>query len=120
MAGMKVATGLNGSVVGGLYGGYGGAAVPAASGIPEGPTTITQQAFGVPSATRSGRRIGLSASAISTGALVLLAFIWWALPRLGGGNPLRFSLFSFVLGLGAYWAVQHFTGFGNTGRASAG
>lgn len=31
---------------------------------------------------------------------------------------MRFSLFSFVLGLGAYWAVQHFTGFGNTGRSA--
>ena len=28
---------------------------------------------------------------------------------------MRFSLFSFALGIGAYWAVQHFTGFGNTG-----
>jgi hypothetical protein len=29
----------------------------------------------------------------------------------------RFSLFSFALGIVAYWGVQHFTGIGNTGRA---
>jgi hypothetical protein len=80
MAGLKMATGLSGSVVGGLYGGYGSAAVPAASGIPEGPGTITQQAFGVPG-PGDGRRVGLSAAAIGTGALIALAFIWWALPR---------------------------------------
>jgi hypothetical protein len=80
MAGMRLGTQLDGSVVGGLYGGYGGAAVPAASGIPEGPVTITQQAFGVPSAS-GGSRVGLTAAAIGTGALIILAFIWWALPR---------------------------------------
>lgn len=32
---------------------------------------------------------------------------------------MRFSLFSFALGIGAYWAWQHFTGMGNTGRARA-
>lgn len=81
MAGMRMATGLNGSVVGGLYGGYGGASVPAASGIPEGPATITQQAFGVPSASSGRSGVGLSAAGIGTAALVVLAFIWWALPR---------------------------------------
>jgi len=29
---------------------------------------------------------------------------------------MRFSLFSFALGFGAYWAWQHFTGMGNTGK----
>jgi hypothetical protein len=82
MAGMKMATGLNGSVIGGLYGGYDGASVPAASGIAEGPVTITQQAFGVPPANAgTGRRLGLSAAAIGTGAFFTLIFIWWALPR---------------------------------------
>lgn len=80
MAGMNLGTGVSGSVVGGLYGGYGGAAVPAASGIPEGPTTITQQAWGVPPAG-GGSMIGLHAAGISTAALILLGFIWWALPR---------------------------------------
>jgi hypothetical protein len=81
MAGMRLGTQLDGSVVGGLYGGYGGASVPAASNIPEGPVTITQQAFGVPSASGGGSRVGITGAAIGTGALILLVFIWWALPR---------------------------------------
>jgi hypothetical protein len=80
VAGMKLGTGVTGSVVGNLYGGYGGAAVPGASTVPEGPNTITQQAWGVPSPS-SGSRVGLHAAAISTAALVVLGFIWWALPR---------------------------------------
>lgn len=82
MAGLKMATGFtgSGSVVGGLYQGYGSAAVPAASTVPEGPVTITQQGFGVPPAGMSSG-CGLKAAGISTGALVLLALIWWALPR---------------------------------------
>jgi hypothetical protein len=80
MAGMKLGTGVTGSVVGNLYGGYGSAGVPAASGIPEGPVTITQQAWGVPSAG-SGTGTGIKAAGISTAALILLGFIWWALPR---------------------------------------
>jgi hypothetical protein len=31
---------------------------------------------------------------------------------------MRFSLGSFILGLAAYWAVQHFTGIGKTGKTS--
>lgn len=31
---------------------------------------------------------------------------------------MRFSLVSFGLGIGAYWAFQHFTGKGNTGKAA--
>lgn len=80
MAGLNLGTGVTGSVVGNLYGGYGSASVPAASGIPEGPGTITQQAWGVPGAA-SGPRVGLHAGALSTLALGLLVFIWWALPR---------------------------------------
>jgi hypothetical protein len=86
VAGLKLGTalsgnvGLTGSVVNGLYGGYGGAAVPGVSGVPEGPQTITQQAWGVPG-PGSGRRIGLTAAGIGTAALVLLVCLWWALPR---------------------------------------
>jgi hypothetical protein len=29
---------------------------------------------------------------------------------------MRFSLSSFALGLAAYWAIQHFTGVGKTGK----
>ena len=79
MSGMKLGTGVSGSVVGNLYGGYGGAAGPGVSNVPEGPGTITQQAWGVPSAGQS--MLGLHAAGISTAALVLLVFIWWALPR---------------------------------------
>jgi len=80
MAGLNLGTGVTGSVVGGLYSGYGSAAVPAASGIPEGPSSITQQAWGVPSASGGGG-VGIKAAGISTAALILLGFIWWALPR---------------------------------------
>jgi len=91
MAGLNLSTGLNGrvsgSVIPGLYGGYGGgtpgsASVPAATQTGEGPATITQQAWGVPPATgRPGRNVGIRAAAISTLALVALGFIWWTLPR---------------------------------------
>lgn len=30
---------------------------------------------------------------------------------------MRFHLGSFVLGIAGYWAFQHFTGMGNTGKA---
>jgi hypothetical protein len=30
---------------------------------------------------------------------------------------MRFQLGSFALGLAAYWAFQHFSGMGNTGKA---
>lgn len=80
MAGLNLGTGFRGSAVGSLYGGYNGASVPAASTVPEGPATITQQAFGVPPAGGTPAR-GLHAAAISTGALVLLLVIWWTLPR---------------------------------------
>ena len=80
MAGLRLGTGFTGSAVGNLYGGYGGAAVPGVSTVPEGPGTITQQAWGVPSAS-GGRQRGLHAAAVGTGALVLLVVIWWTLPR---------------------------------------
>ena len=31
---------------------------------------------------------------------------------------MRFSLFSFLAGAAGYWALQHFTGMGNTGKGS--
>ena len=80
MAGLKLGTGFTGSAVGNLYGGYSGASVPPASSVPEGPATITQQAWGVPPAGGDQPR-GLHAAAIGTGALILMAIIWWTLPR---------------------------------------
>lgn len=32
---------------------------------------------------------------------------------------MRLQLGSFVLGVAAYWALQHFTGIGNTGKAKS-
>ncbi len=78
MPGLQLGTGLSGSVF--ANGWPGGAAVPAASTVPEGPVTITQQAFGVPSPS-SGSRKGLFGAGIGTFALIALAFIWWSLPR---------------------------------------
>lgn len=80
MAGLNLGTGFRGSAVGNLYGGYSGASVPAATTVPEGPSTITQQAWGVPPAGAPAGR-GLPAAAIGTGALVLLFIMWWTLPR---------------------------------------
>lgn len=31
---------------------------------------------------------------------------------------MRFSVVSFALGIGAYWAFQHFTGLGRTGKGT--
>ena len=94
MAGMFMPTGMggaragiNGSVVGGLYGGYGSgspgsAAAPAATGVGEGPVTITQAAWGTPPAQGSaGGGLGLRAAGVGTAAIIALFLIWWALPR---------------------------------------
>jgi len=80
MAGLNVSTGLTGSVFAGGYPGYGPASVPAATTVPEGPSTITQQAYGVPGVGGGGKK-GLTAAAIGTAALAALWFIWWSLPR---------------------------------------
>lgn len=73
--------GLGGSVFAGGWPGYPAAALPGASTVPEGPSSITQAAWGVPSATDSSGNAGITAGAIGTAALVVLAFIWWSLPR---------------------------------------
>jgi len=31
---------------------------------------------------------------------------------------MRFSIGSFLIGVGAYWAFQHFTGMGRTGKGT--
>lgn len=81
MAGLNLGTGFRGSAVGSLYGGYNGASVPPASTVPEGPGTITQQAWGVPPATGQPPARGLHAAAIGTAALILLVVMWWTAPR---------------------------------------
>jgi len=80
MAGLNLSTGLSGSVFAGGYPGYGSASVPVATTVPEGPSTITQAAYGVPGAGGGGRK-GLTAAAIGTAAIAALVFIWWSLPR---------------------------------------
>jgi hypothetical protein len=82
MAGLFLGSnaGITASAVPGMFNGYGGAAVPAASTVPEGPSTITQQAFGVPGVGPGGRK-GLTIAGLGTFALVALAFLWWSLPR---------------------------------------
>jgi hypothetical protein len=82
MAGLFLGSnaGITASAVPNMFNGYGGAAVPAASTVPEGPSTITQQAFGVPGVGPGGKK-GLTIAGLGTFALVALAFIWWSLPR---------------------------------------
>lgn len=83
MAGLNLSSGigLGGSVFAGGYPGYtNGSAVPVATTVPEGPSTITQAAFGVPGQGSGGSK-GLTVAAIGTAALAALAFIWWSLPR---------------------------------------
>jgi hypothetical protein len=71
----------NGSVVGNLYGGWSpNAQVPAMSGIPEGPPVMPRVVAFEPVAACSPR-IGLTAAAIATAAIVLLGVIWLVLPR---------------------------------------
>jgi hypothetical protein len=76
VSGMLLQSGIGGSV---FAGGYPGAAVPAASTVPEGPTTITQQAYGVPGVGPA--RKGLTIAGIGTLAVLALGFLWWSLPR---------------------------------------
>ena len=72
-------TGLNASV---FANGYPGAAVPAAAGAtPQGPRSISQQAFGI-TAGDSGSNTPFWATVGGGGlALGLLVFLWWSLPR---------------------------------------
>jgi hypothetical protein len=80
VAGLQLGSGLQGSVFAGGYPGYASASTPYATTVPEGPSTITQQAYGVPGVSGGGSK-GITAAAISSAALALLIFIWWSLPR---------------------------------------
>jgi hypothetical protein len=78
---MMLDMGLQGQ---GAFGaGYGPAATPAAAGAsPQGPTTISQKAFGIVTGGTGGytaAHVGL----ISVGALSIAAliYIYWSLPR---------------------------------------
>jgi len=79
---LQTSAGINGSVIGGLYGG-GGAGIPAAAGVSAaGPRTIGQQGFGIVGGDTSGSNVPFYA-AIGGGAFALgaLIFIWYSLPR---------------------------------------
>ena len=78
--GLSLDVGLGGSMF--AAGGYPGAATPAAAGIPQGPTSVGQKAFGIVTGAPGMYRTGVWASA-GGGALALglRVFIWWSLPR---------------------------------------
>lgn len=81
---MMLDMGLQGQ---GVFGsGYSGAATPAAaSPSPQGPTTISQKAFGIVTGGQ-GKYGAAHAGLISVGTLSIigLLYIYWSLPRLGG------------------------------------
>jgi hypothetical protein len=81
MAGMTLNMGLGSSVF--ASPGYNGAAVPAASGATaQGPTSISQKAFGIVSGdVGCPRTAGIALVSVGTLALVGLAWIWYSLPR---------------------------------------
>jgi hypothetical protein len=79
---LQLQTGLNGNASV-FAGGFPGAAVPDAAGIPEGPRTIGQRSFGVTLGGGAGgpATAGLGSTMIGAASLGLLIFIWWSLPR---------------------------------------
>lgn len=72
--------GIGGSAFANGWPGFPNASTPGASTVPEGPATISQQAFGVPSAGGDSSK-GLAIAGAGTAALAILAFIWWSLPK---------------------------------------
>lgn len=80
MAGLRLGSTIGGSVFSGGYPGYGSAAVPAPTTVPEAGPTITAQAYGVPGVGGGGRKGGLAA-ALGVFAVGALVFLWWSLPR---------------------------------------
>lgn len=79
--GSGIGVGLTGSVFSNGWPGFRSASVPGASAAPEGPGTITQSAFGVPSGGGAAPNVGIRGALISTIALVLLGVFWWSLPK---------------------------------------
>jgi len=65
-------------------GGFGaiGTAVPAPATQPGTSTTVGQQAFGVYSSQTAGSaNAGMGSLILGASAAILLAWIWWTLPR---------------------------------------
>jgi hypothetical protein len=80
MAGLFLSSGI------GSYAGpsYGAASLPAAAGAsPQGPTTISQKAFGITTGGGSGMYSCAHVGLISAGglSLLLLMGLYWSLPR---------------------------------------
>ena len=86
MSGLNLSTGLTGSVVGGLYPNGSSAAAPTRTAMPEGPTTVAAAAYGGGAAGSGASNAGVSACLVGAAAIGLLLFMWWGLPRLGGGR----------------------------------
>lgn len=80
MASFQAETGLNGSVVGSLFGPRGGSATaPPRTYIPEGPATVGQAAYGGGGGYSSS--CGTHALIGGLVAVALLVGIWVTLPR---------------------------------------
>ena len=80
MSGAQFGTGLNASVVGGLYSGATAPPTPSPHAYPEGNTTVTQAAYGVDSSD-GVTSAGLHCAWAGALAFGLLVFMWWSLPR---------------------------------------
>lgn len=80
MSGLQLNMGLNGQ---GQFGsGFAGAAVPAAAQQPQGPSTISEKAFGVVSPGSGG--VSAAHAALLLGGVAsmgLLVWLYWSLPR---------------------------------------
>ena len=81
MSGLNLQTGLTGSVVGGLYPGGTSSAAPTRTALPEGPTTVAQAAFGGGAGITGNGNVGMHTVFVGAAALLILACMWWALPR---------------------------------------
>lgn len=83
---MQFGTGLNGSVLGGLYGGQGqpaaagSAGAPAASAGPTGRTSLMAAAWGTTDGATCSKA-GTVAAIVGAGCWAALIGIYWALPR---------------------------------------
>lgn len=83
MASFQAETGLNGSVVGGLFGSGGGqtAVAPPRTFVPEGPTTVSGAAYGSAGGGGSSMQPGTHALIAGIVSFALLWGIWLTLPR---------------------------------------
>jgi type IV secretory pathway VirB2 component (pilin) len=78
--GLNLNMGLQGQ---GAFGsGYGSAATPAAAGAsPQGPTTISQKAFGIVTGGSAYTSAHIGLISVGGACIAALVFIYWSLPR---------------------------------------